>query len=87
MIIDIMRSITDDAGSRGITDMEIELLGGNYGELELDGDITWTFLISNRGNDVDRAFLTLHEEGEDGIEVLGNSQPLPGFVISFLVFF
>ena len=62
--------------------MEIELLGGNYGELELDGDITWTFLISNSGNDVDRAFLTLHDEGDEGIEVLGNSQPLPGFIIS-----
>ncbi len=63
-------------------DMEIELLGGNYGELELDGDITWTFLISNKGNYADMAFLTLHEEGEDGIEVQGNSQPLPGFTIS-----
>ena len=63
-------------------DMEIELLGGNFGDLELGGEITWTFLITNSGNDVDEAFLTLHEEGNTGIESVSNSEPLPGFIVS-----
>ena len=63
-------------------DMEIELLGGNYGELESEGDVTWTFSIKNSGNAADMAYLTLHEEGDDGIESITNSQPLTGFIVS-----
>ena len=63
-------------------DMEIELLGGNFGEIESNGEITWTFAILNNGNYPDRASLTLHEEGDDGIEAISNSQPLPGFIVS-----
>ena len=63
-------------------DMDLQLLGGDYGEIESDGEITWTFLINNNGNAADRAFLTLHENGEQGIESLANSLPLPGFIVS-----
>lgn len=63
-------------------DMALELMGGNFGSLESDGSITWTFVISNLGNSPDRAYLSLHQDGDDAIESASNREPLPNYVVS-----
>ena len=63
-------------------DMSLGLLGGNFGTLESDGSITWTFVIQNKGNSKDQAFLSLHKDGEEGIESMSDNEPLPFHVVS-----